>query len=90
MVAEENNERRIKRELVTELLKQRPHERSAYLKSMIEIRRSSAISEARQLARIVDLLLDQVNMAQGDEDLFGRSMQNILSDETQELHRRNP
>lgn len=90
MIAEENSERRIKRELVTELLKRQPHERSMYLKSMIEVGRSSAISEAGQRARIAALLLDHVNMAQGDEDLFLRSMQSILSDETQQLHRRNP
>ena len=86
---EENRERRIKREIVTELLHRAPSERSAYLRETIDDPQSQnalADSELGQRHRIAEMLLPATAPGR-DEALFRRSMENILNDEAHPLRR---
>lgn len=86
---EENRERQITREIVTELLNRAPSERSAYLNTIIDNPQSSgslAVSEFDERQRIASRFQGRAD--RGDEGLFRRSMENILNDEVRPLRRR--
>ena len=86
---EENRERQITREIVTELLNRVPSERSAYLNTIIDNPQSNdslAVPEFDQRQWTASRFQGAAD--RGDEGLFRRSMENILNDEVRPLRRR--
>ena len=90
-IAAEITERRINRELASELLRRSPSDRSTYLKAVIDnpdAQNADATSELGARYRTASVLMDEVVTAKDDEGLFRRSLENIIYNDAHELHRR--
>jgi len=90
-IAVEITERRINRELASELLRRSPSDRSTYLKAVIDnpdAQNADATSELGARYRTASVLMDEVVTAKDDEGLFRRSLENIIYNDAHELHRR--
>lgn len=88
-----NSERRILRQLATELLNQPSSERSAYLMAISkdpEAHNALATEPRGQRQRLADMLLGTITVTGSDGDFFRSTTDDILNRKTLELRRRNP
>lgn len=90
---EENRFRRLTRELVAGLLVRAPSERGAFLQQILDdpdAQNASATAEAGQRYRVAQMLMSVVAEPPNDEDLVRRSLSFLVSNDSQELRRRQP
>lgn len=90
-ITAEITERRIAREMASELLRRPPSDRSTYLKAVIDnpdAQNADATSELGARHRRASSMMDLVTMANDDEGRCRRSLENIIYNDAHELHRR--
>ena len=89
---EQNSERRVKRQLASELLERKPSERAAYLTAIsndLEAQQADVRDPRNQRQRWA-AAQGTIVATRGDEDFFRSAMTDIINNQTNELHRRNP
>jgi hypothetical protein len=90
---EKNSERRVTRQLASELLERKPSERTAYLAAISnDLKAQQAdVTDPRSQRRLLAVAFQGIIAAtKGDEDAFRFRMTYIINNQTHELHRRNP
>ncbi len=92
-LTEENTERSARRQLASELLNQKPSERSAYLTTIgsdLQAQQADVTDPRNQRLRWALAFQSTIVATNGDETMFRSTMADIIKNQTNEVRRRNP